>query len=59
MEELTNIKTHIEMMLDDEMKKHCGFCHDDDLHMQIFRILQGYRQALTDAANAVVDEGNK
>lgn len=44
--QIQDIETHIEMILTDEMKNHCGFCESDELHMQIFRILQGHNKAI-------------
>lgn len=43
---LEDIKTHLEMMLCDEMKFHAGIQDKDDVSMQVFRLIQGYRLAL-------------
>lgn len=44
--ELENIKTHMEMLLTDKMKSHGFISNEHDLHIQVFRVLSGYHDAL-------------
>ena len=45
---LDAIHTHMEMMIDLRMFSHSGLRVEDATPMQIFRILQGYNNALTE-----------
>ena len=45
-EQLENIQNHLEMMVTEEMKEHCGWMEQYSTHIKIFQILQGYNQAL-------------
>jgi hypothetical protein len=42
-----DIETHIEMLVDDDMRSHALASTDHDTAFQIFRLLSGYRLALT------------
>jgi len=49
-EEAKNIEVHIDMMVDDTMRA-AAFCSvEHDLHFQVFRLIQGYREALEELA---------
>lgn len=48
-EKICDIELHLDMLLDDEMKRFCGYKDDDDLPMRIFRVVNGYRNALDKA----------
>jgi len=39
---LENIQTHLEMMMNEDMKDCAGYRETDSLDMKIFRILQGF-----------------
>jgi uncharacterized protein YjaG (DUF416 family) len=43
---LENLKTHMEMLLTDEMRSHRTVSEDYDLHFQVYRVLSGYHDAL-------------
>jgi hypothetical protein len=42
-----DIETHIEMLVDDDMRSYAFASTDHDTAFQIFRLLSGYRLALT------------
>lgn len=45
-ETLENIKTHLEMMMNDDMKDCACYREEDSLDMKIFRILQGFSRKI-------------